>query len=152
MTTAAIHIRPAKPADVATIASFNIAMAWETEKLRLDAYTLEHGVQAVLADGAKGHYFVAEIAGAVAGCLMVTHEWSDWRNGDIWWIQSVFVSPSHRRKGVFAAMYRHVVSHAREKGVVAIRLYVEHDNAAGKATYLKLGMSGTHYDVMQQDL
>jgi len=152
MSTTSIHIRPAKPTDVARIASYNIAMAWETEKLRLNAYTVEHGVKAAIDDPSKGHYFIAEVDGSVVGCLLVTHEWSDWRNGDIWWIQSVYVDAQHRRKGVFAAMYKYVVSLAKEKGVVAIRLYVEKENATGKATYLKLGMAQTHYDVMEQIL
>ena len=148
----AFKIRPGRPVDVATIAAFNLAMAWETEKLRLDAYLLERGVRGAIDDPAKGRYFVAEVENAVIACLLITHEWSDWRNGDIWWIQSVYVTPSQRRKGVFRSMYQHVEQLAREQGVVAIRLYVEKANAAGKATYLKLGMEQTHYDVMQQDL
>ncbi len=147
-----ISIRPANPSDVACIAAFNIAMAWETEKLRLDTDTVQQGVNSVFSDAAKGQYIVADLGGSTVGCLMITHEWSDWRNGDIWWIQSVYVDPDHRRKGVFKSLYRHVEAIARKAGVVAIRLYVEHDNASGKATYQKLGMSMTHYDVMQQDL
>lgn len=138
--------------DIARLASFNIAMAWETENVRLNAYTVEHGVQAAIEDPAKGHYFIADVDGSAAGCLLVTHEWSDWRNGDIWWIQSVYVDPHHRRKGVFKALYQNVEARAREAGVVAIRLYVERDNTGGKATYQKLGLSMTHYDVMQRDL
>jgi len=152
MTTTAITIRPAKPSDTATIASFNLAMAWETEKLRLNAYTVEHGVQAAIADPAKGSYFIAELESSIAGCLMLTHEWSDWRNGDIWWIQSVFVPPAARRKGVFTALYKHVEMLARAEDVAALRLYVEHENAVGKSVYAKLGLSLTRYDVMECDL
>ena len=151
-STSPITVRPAKPTDVARIAFYNVAMAWETEKMRLNAYTVEHGVKAAIEDPAKGHYFVADIEGSAAGCLLITHEWSDWRNGDIWWIQSVYVDPHHRRKGVFKALYQYVEAKAREAGVVAIRLYVERENSAGKATYEKLGMSMTHYDVMQRDI
>ena len=150
--TTSTLIRPAKPTDIARIASFNIAMAWETEKVRLNAYTVEHGVQAAVEDPAKGRYFIAEIDGNMVGCLMVTHEWSDWRNGDIWWVQSVYVDPNHRRKGVFSALYKHVEAEAIHSSVVAIRLYVEHDNQAGKTTYGKLGLALTHYDVMERDL
>lgn len=147
-----ITIRVAQPSDVVRIASFNTAMAWETEKVRLDPDTVHKGVLAIVTDPAKGHYFVAEIDGSCAGCLMITHEWSDWRNGDIWWIQSVYVDPAHRRKGVFKALYRHIETRARAAGVVKIRLYVERDNSAGKRTYDQLGMQMTHYDVMEADV
>lgn len=152
MKTSDIQIRRATLSDVTRIASFNISMAWETEKTRLNAYTVEHGVRAAVEDPRKCDYYVAEVEAQVAGCLMVTREWSDWRNGDIWWIQSVYVDPSFRRRGVFAMLYRHVETLAREQSVVAIRLYVDRDNLAGKATYQKLGLLSTHYDVMERDL
>ena len=145
-------IRSATSDDTDVIARFNTALAIETEDVRLDPHTITQGVRAGLADESKALYFLAEIDGCVVGQIMITHEWSDWRNGDIWWIQSVYVDAQHRRKGVFAAMYKYVVSLAKEKGVVAIRLYVEKENATGKATYLKLGMAQTHYDVMEQIL
>lgn len=147
-----ITIRRATVNDVVRVAYFNIAMAWETEKIRLNPYTIEAGVKAAIEDPNKCDYWVAEIAGQIVGCLMVTHEWSDWRNGDIWWIQSVYVDQNHRRKGVFTALYDHVVKRARESGVVAIRLYVEQENSAAKSTYQRHGMSITHYQVMERDL
>ena len=147
-----ISIRRATDADVHRVAYFNIAMAWETEKIRLDPYTIEGGVKAAVGDRNKCDYWVAEIGGEVVGCLMITHEWSDWRNGDIWWIQSVYVDANFRRRRVFTALYDHVAKLARESGVVAIRLYVEHENAAAKATYQRHGMRVTDYQVMERDL
>jgi ribosomal protein S18 acetylase RimI-like enzyme len=145
-------IRRATINDANRVANFNIAMAWETEQIRLNPYTIERGVKAAIEDPGKCDYWVAEAGKEVIGCLMVTHEWSDWRNGDIWWIQSVYVDPNHRRRGVFTAMYDHVTKLAKESGVVAIRLYVEHENAAAKSTYERHGMSVTHYQVMERDL
>ena len=150
--TSNISIRRATGNDVNRVAFFNISMAWETEQIRLNPYTVERGVKAAIEDINKCDYWVAEIAGEVVGCLMITHEWSDWRNGDIWWIQSVYVDPSFRRRGVFTALYDHVSQLARESGVAAIRLYVEHANAAAKATYERHGMKVTHYQVMERDL
>ena len=147
-----ITIRRATLNDVNRVAYFNISMAWETEKIRLNAYTIEAGVKAAVADVTKCDYWVAELAGEVVGCLMITHEWSDWRNGDIWGIQSVYVDQNHRRKGVFRGLYDHVVMLAKQNGVVAIRLYVEKANATAKASYEKHGMTVTHYDVMERDL
>src|SRR5262249_39121522 len=96
-----------------------------------------------------GLYFLAEIDGHVVGQLMLTHEWSDWRNGDIWWIQSVYVAAEQRGKGVFTAIYRYVEKLAREQNVTGIRLYVERDNEGAQRTYKRLGMSTKHYDVME---
>jgi GNAT superfamily N-acetyltransferase len=145
-----ILVRAAAPADAPIIAHFNIAMAIETEALRLDEPTVFAGVQAGLADPNRALYFVAEISGVVVGCCMITHEWSDWRNGDIWWLQSVYVHRDHRRAGVFRALHAHVIGAARQAGVVRLRLYVERDNTAAKRVYASLGMTMTHYDVMEQ--
>jgi ribosomal protein S18 acetylase RimI-like enzyme len=125
-------------------------MAMETEKLALDAKVIGPGVRAIFDDPAKGAYFVAEVERRVAGCLMITHEWSDWRNGDIWWIQSVYVHADFRRRGVFSALYRHVQREARAAGAVGIRLYMEEDNSAAQATYERLGMQLTHYRVLEE--
>jgi GNAT superfamily N-acetyltransferase len=125
-------------------------MAWETESLRLDPPTVRAGVRAALADPAKAIYFVAEIEGAVAGQLMITHEWSDWRNGDIWWIQSVYVHADYRRRGVFKALFSFVEQRARQSNVVGIRLYVDRSNADARRTYEQLGMSVSHYDLMEK--
>ena len=149
------RIRAATPADSDLIADWASAMAWETEHKRLDPATIHAGVQAGIADPGKARYFIAmhdvalaghETIGIPVGTLMLTCEWSDWRNGDWWWIQSVYVPPEYRRRGVFAAMYRHVEQLAREsEGVVGLRLYVEKDNAAAQRTYASLGMRDAGY-------
>jgi ribosomal protein S18 acetylase RimI-like enzyme len=150
MADQTLRIRSATPDDASTIADFNIRMAMETENLALDPNVIGPGVRAILQDAAKGTYFVAEIGRSVAGCLMITHEWSDWRNGDIWWIQSVYVHPDFRRNGVFTALYRHVEHEARAAGAVGIRLYMEQDNTAAQATYERVGMRLAHYRILQQ--
>jgi GNAT superfamily N-acetyltransferase len=144
-------LRPARTADVATLVDFNAAMALETEHLTLDRATLTAGVRAALADPAKARYFVAadEQGDRVIGMLMLTLEWSDWRDGEIWWIQSVYVHPDHRRRGVFKALYRHVEQLAREQNAVGLRLYVVKHNAPAQATYASLGMELSEYLVME---
>src|SRR5437773_10518567 len=119
----AVHVRSARPADAPIIADFNIRMAEETEGLVLKELVINTGVRAVFTDPSRGEYFVAEIDGRVVGCLMITHEWSDWRNGDIWWIQSVFVHADFRRRGVFSALYQHAANAARAAKAVGARLY-----------------------------
>jgi GNAT superfamily N-acetyltransferase len=143
-------IRTARASDAQTIADFNIAMALETEHLTLDPPTVLAGVHAALADPAKAIYFVAEIDGIVGGQLMITHEWSDWRNGDIWWIESVYVHPDHRRKGLFRALYNHTKREAKNQNAVGLRLYVERENKNAQQTYTSLGMDLTHYLVMEE--
>jgi len=125
-------------------------MAMETEHLALDREILIRGVRAALADPAKARYFVAELEDRVIGQLMLTREWSDWRNGDIWWIQSVFVESPARCRGAFKALYRHVEHEARSAGAVGLRLYVEKDNASAQQIYTRLGMTMTNYNVMEQ--
>jgi ribosomal protein S18 acetylase RimI-like enzyme len=144
-------IRPATLSDADVIAEFNRRLALETEGKALDPAILAKGVHAMLADANKGRYFVAEIDGHVIGQLGVTLEWSDWRNGNLWWIQSVYVAFDARRHGVFRMLYQHVVEAARMDGnVVGIRLYVEHDNRAAQETYRKMGMVMTGYHVMEE--
>lgn len=149
LTDAAFSIRPARPDDADVIAEFNIRMARETEDLVLDPATVGRGVRAALTDPAKALYFVAESARRVVGQLMITHEWSDWRDGDLWWVQSVYVAPEFRRRGVFAALYRHVERAAREQGVAGIRLYVDEHNAVAQEVYGRLGMRVSNYRVME---
>jgi GNAT superfamily N-acetyltransferase len=145
-------IRRAIPADAPVIASFNAMMALETEHRTLDQKTLRSGVEAVLADSTKGIYYVAEAAGAVIGQLMVTYEWSDWRNGVFWWIQSVYVRHADRGKGVFKALFRHVESESRNRSdVCGLRLYVEGENAGAKKTYEHLSMHKTPYELYEID-
>jgi ribosomal protein S18 acetylase RimI-like enzyme len=145
-----IHIRAGEARDAETIAEFNVRMARETEDLALDHPTVLAGVLAALADHHKGRYFVAAAGEQVVGQLMLTREWSDWRNGDIWWVMSVYVHPDFRGRGIFKALYRHVERLAREEGAVGLRLYVETENAAAQKTYAALGMTMTHYRIMER--
>ena len=147
-----VSVRQAVVADAATIAVFNLRMAWETEELRLDPTRVERGVHGIFEVPSRGTYFVAERAGRVVGCLLVTHEWSDWRDGDMWWIQSVYVDAEARRHGVFKAMHAHVRAAAVAAEVVALRLYVEKHNQRAKQTYAALGMKVTDYDIMHEAL
>lgn len=145
-------IRPATAADAETIARFNAAMARETEGLELDLDRLRQGVQAVFADPSRGRYWVAELDGRMAGQMLITFEWSDWRNGAFWWIQSVYVDPSCRARGVFRALYEHVERLARaEPGVCGLRLYVEQHNERAQQAYLRLGMKPTPYRIFEVD-
>ena len=145
-----ITIRDATPADTEIIAEYNSCISEETEDGPLDRNFIIPGVEAVLADQAKGRYWLAEYDGRPVGQIMVTYEWSDWRNGNLWWIQSVYVHADFRRQGVFSKLYRHVESLARQAGNVAgIRLYVERGNERAQDTYRKMGMTMTGYKVMQ---
>ncbi|MFT3788014.1 MAG: GNAT family N-acetyltransferase [Tepidisphaeraceae bacterium] len=128
----AFTIRPGRPSDAASIAVFMIRLAWETESVRLNPSTVELGVKTALADESKGRYFVAVVDGIVVGCLMLTREWSDWRNADMWWIQSVYVDADARGRGVFKGLYAHVREMAQAAGVASIRLYVEKQNGRAK--------------------
>jgi GNAT superfamily N-acetyltransferase len=144
-------IRRAVPADADALADFNIAMARETEGKRLIPAVVGAGVRRMLAEPALGFYLVAEAQGEVIGGLMVTTEWSDWRNGRFWWIQSVYVRPQWRRHGVFRSLYAHLgEAAAREPDVCGFRLYVERENANAQATYRSLGMDGTDYLLFEQ--
>ncbi len=147
-----IIVRPGTLGDHEVVAEFNRLLAWETEALRLDPETLRAGVSAILADPRKGHYFVAEREGRVVGQACVTFEWSDWRNGMIWWLQSVYVEAPCRRAGVFALLLDRIAAEARAAGVVALRLYVEKDNETAQAVYTRRGWTMTHYRVMERAL
>ena len=151
--TSSLNVRTATPADVDVLAQFNAAMAHETEAKTLDPQVLRAGVAAVLAEPRRGFYLIAEQAGEIAGCLMITYEWSDWRNGDWWWLQSVYVRPEHRRGGVFRALYAHVERlAATRQDVVGVRLYVEHNNRHAQQTYASLGMREDHYRMYSKPL
>jgi GNAT superfamily N-acetyltransferase len=148
-----ILIRPARPEDAGDIARFNVAMALETEDKALDPATLRAGVDAVLADARHGFYLVAEADGTNAGCLMITYEWSDWRNGQWWWLQSVYVQEEFRRYGVFRALYAEVERRVRATpDAIGLRLYVERDNRRAQATYATLGMHETDYRLYEKRL
>ncbi|ALN60386.1 acetyltransferase (GNAT) family [Lysobacter enzymogenes] len=156
-----LRIRDAAPADCDLIAQWMLAMAWETEQKRLDPATVHAGVGAGLADPAKARYFVAmreaqtaghETIAVPAGTLMLTREWSDWRNGEWWWIQSVYVAAEHRRQGVYDALHSHVAALAQATpDVVGLRLYVERGNAAAQRTYRAQGMVDAGYDLFEQE-
>ena len=146
-----IRVRPARPDEGDRITRFNLAMAAETEGRTLDRDRLAAGVERVLADPALGFYLVAELAGRTAACLLVTYEWSDWRNGCFWWIQSVYVEPGMRKRGLFTALYREVVRRAREEGACGVRLYVEADNRAARLVYGRLGLAETGYRLLEVD-
>ncbi len=147
-----IRLRPALPDDAQLIAAFNQAMARETEQVELDPHRLLAGVRAVLADPSKGFYTLAELGGRIVGQMMITFEWSDWRNANFWWIQSVYVHPHHRNRGVFRRLYQHTLERARTTpGVCGLRLYVDAANLAARRTYQRLGMRQTSYDVFEID-
>ena len=144
-------VRSAAVGDLSTIVDFNIRLAAETENLLLDREILQAGVSAVLADASRAHYDLACAGGTIVGQMMHTREWSDWRNGDIWWLQSVYVHPDHRRCGVFRALYEHLSRQAAaDPSVVGLRLYVEAENISAQMTYQHMGMVRSGYLVMQR--
>ncbi len=143
-----MHIRPATRSDHATLVRFNLHLAQQTEGKQLDADVLARGVHAVFDDAARGRYLVAVDADVVLGALLITTEWSDWRCGEIWWIQSVYVEMAARGRGVYSALHQHVAAAARDANAVGLRLYVEPHNSRAIATYAKLGMKKS-YDVME---
>ena len=148
-----LKIREGALSDAPLVADFNLRLAEESEGLRLDEALVQAGVAAVLKDPAKGLYYIAEVEGEVVGQLMITYEWSDWRNGNIWWIQSVFVKPEFRRAGVFRMFYNHVQTLARaRKDVCSLRLYVHKDNTRASQSYERLGMTRTHYEIYELDV
>lgn len=144
-----LQIRPASPADLASIVERNLSLAEETEQLSLDRATLEAGVLALLEGRAPGRYWVAEEDGRSIGQLMITFEWSDWRNRTIWWIQSVYVVPAARGRGVFRALYDLARREALASGAGGLRLYVDTRNRPAQAVYAALGMNGEHYRVFE---
>ena len=153
MADTKITVRAAQRGDIDAIVDFNAAMALETESKTLPRQMLHAGVTAVFDKPGRGFYRVAEIDGETVGCLMVTFEWSDWRNGDWWWLQSVYVKPEFRRYGVFRAMYAHVERDAQSTPeVVGIRLYVEKENHRAQSTYGSLGMVEEDYFMYRKTL
>lgn len=145
------EIRPATASDGEVIADFNCRLASETEGKHLDAQTVLAGVANLLNDDRRGRYFVACQDNQIIGQLMHTFEWSDWRNGDIWWLQSVYVHPDFRRQGVFRALMQHLEKLAEDSpGVVGLRLYVENGNSRAQLTYESLAFSDAAYRVMER--
>jgi len=138
--------------DIDTIAAFNVAMAHETEDIELDIDRVRKGVTNLVEHPERGFYTVAVASDRVVGCCLVTSEWSDWRNGMFWWIQSVYVIPEFRRKGVFTGLYGHVKDLAEKDGTVCgFRLYVERENTAAQRTYKSMGMKETYYRMFEEE-
>lgn len=143
-------IRIASLKDYQTILQFNIQLAKETENLTLDYETVKQGVLALLSDSTKGHYYIYEENNEILGQLLITFEWSDWRNGQFWWIQSVYVNQKARQRGIFHKLYTHVKAIAESNNsVCGIRLYVEVHNEIAKKTYENLGMYQAHYHLYE---
>lgn len=143
-------VRKATHADIATIIEFQKRMALETENVVLDDATVQLGVANLFSDAGKGQYYVAEANGQIVGCLMTTYEWSDWRNGMVLWIQSVYVDKAHRGSGVYKSMYAYIRSMVENDPTLrGIRLYVDKTNQAAQQVYDKLGMNGEHYQVYE---
>ncbi len=147
-----LEIREAGPGDTEQVTQFSLACARDSENLELDRDTVRAGVENALKDPAKARYFLAEKDGTPVGQIMLTREWSDWRNTWIWWLQSVYVDPDARGSGVFAAIYAHIEKLAREAGAAAIRLYVDKGNTAAERAYLKAGFAMDHYNQMARNL
>lgn len=146
-------IRKAKKEDIDALIGFNEAMAFETEGKKLFTGTLRKGVEAVLNDPQKGFYLVAEDEGRAIGGLMVTYEWSDWRNAWFWWVQSVYVNPEYRGKRIYSQLYDFVKSEAAAEGsVCGFRLYVEKENVHAQRVYEKVGMAETYYLMYEEKL
>ncbi|MDP2884267.1 MAG: GNAT family N-acetyltransferase [Ignavibacteria bacterium] len=147
-----ITIRQTTIADAPVIVRFNSLLAAETENKTLDQALLQKGVETILSDPSKGLYFLAEDDGIVVGQTMITYEWSDWRNGTFWWIQSVYVAQEGRGRGVFKSLYEHIHALARSRtDVCGLRLYVEENNARARQTYERLGMKQSHYRMYEVD-
>jgi GNAT superfamily N-acetyltransferase len=147
-----ISIQAASLEHLPLLVAFNQSLAYESEGYQLDALILEQGVRAVLEDANKGFYLVAKSSDTVIGCLMITYEWSDWRNTRMWWLQSVFVAPAHRGQGVFATLLKQVEELAKEQEIQLLRLYMEKDNAKGAAAYSKNGFHKTAYWIYEKGL
>jgi GNAT superfamily N-acetyltransferase len=144
-----LRVRPASTADLPFIVQANIALAEETEDVRLDQAVLRDGVVALLENRAPGRYWIAEREGLPIGQTLITYEWSDWRNRMVWWIQSVYVMPAERGTGVFRDIYAHLRQAAQDGGAGGLRLYVHTANARAQAVYAALGMNGDHYRVFE---
>lgn len=144
-----VIIRAASLLDLDALVSGNMALAEETERLRLDAGALREGIRALLESRVPGRYWVAEIDGRLVGQVLITFEWSDWRNRMVWWIQSVYVAPDMRGRGVLRVLYDAMRREALASGAGGLRLYVDTTNVRAQAAYAALGMNGEHYRVFE---
>lgn len=154
-----ITVRRATVEDLESLVTFNASLAWETEQRRLDAERLRSGVRALLQDHGKGWYAVAEADSStepvkIVGQVLVTFEWSDWRNGHFWWLQSVYVIPDYRRMGIFTHLYHYVQEEAKKQRerICGFRLYVEQENRGAHQTYARIGFQGTPYHMYELEL
>jgi len=144
-----ISIRKARHEDAKVIIDFQQKMAWETEQMTLVQEIITKGVNAVFNNPARGQYWVAEKNDVVVASLLITYEWSDWRNSNVWWFQSVYVLTDYRRTGIFRSMYRHIKNEADKQGIAGLRLYVETNNLRAQKTYEALGMHSEHYTMYE---
>ena len=152
MVVAEVVIRKATSGDIGTLVDYNSAMARETEDRSLEKDRLTNGIAAVFEAPEKGFYLVAEVDGSVVGALLVTYEWSDWRNATFWWIQSVYVHPKWRRMGIYRRMHQWVHDNARSlPDVCGVRLYVHGANQIAQRTYVSLGMARSDYRLLETD-
>ena len=144
-----VQVRLAGPEHLNILVDFNMAMATETEKREWDPVLVRSGVDAVLTGKDRGFYVVAEYTGRTVGGLLITYEWSDWRNAYFWWIQSVYVVPTYRKLGVYRSMHRYVTLEARRGGACGLRLYVDKDNDVAQRVYASMRMQQAHYDMFE---
>jgi len=152
MAPSPLRVRAAYPREIATLVEFNRALAEESEGRALDPERVRAGVEAVFNDPSKGTYYLALRGEEPLGGLLITGEWSDWRNGTFWWIQSVYVVPAARRAGVFRALYQHVLERAKANPeVCGLRLYVEHQNQSAQDVYRRIGMHEARYRFFELD-
>lgn len=145
-----ISIRKATVTDIPVLIDFQQRLAQETENVKLDAAVLERGLNALFQNPSKGVYYVAEEGGEVIACHLITYEWSEWRNGMVWWMQSVYVREDHRGKNVFRILYNNIIDLIRkDPGLLGLRLYVDKSNARAQKVYETIGMNGEHYTVFE---
>jgi ribosomal protein S18 acetylase RimI-like enzyme len=145
-----ITIRNANREDATNILEFQLMLARETEDISLDKLVVSQGIKAIFDDAAKGTYYVAESEGRIIGCFLITYEWSEWRNGNVWWMQLVYVDMRYRRRGVFKKMYDYLLeSVSADPRILGLRLYVDKSNLRAQKVYGGLGMNGDHYTVYE---
>jgi len=144
-----VTIRKANKSDNQTIIDFQQKMAWETEEMKLIPQVISNGVNGIFEDPSRGQYYIAEKSTIIIASLLITYEWSDWRNSNVWWFQSVYVLPEHRRKGVFRNMYAFIKREAQNNNIAGLRLYVESNNVRARNTYEALGMTSEHYTMYE---
>jgi GNAT superfamily N-acetyltransferase len=143
-------IRPSIRADIKVLAEFQVRLADETENVHLHTEIVSAGMKALFDDPSKGTYYVAISHEKIVGCFLITYEWSDWRNGMVWWLQSVYVEKTHRQQGVFKHMYDHIKQLIlNDPGIIGLRLYVDKSNSRAQKVYASIGMNGDHYTVFE---